>query len=472
MIIRKARIFEEPDRRKEFITRITRSLLQSPTRVPILGFAGMICIGTLLLMLPEASRDKSLGFVNALFTSTSATCVTGLVVVDTGQTLTLFGQLVILTLIQVGGLGIMTISTFFLLIAGKRPSLVGRIVIKDTLTYGEDRDLLSIIQDVLKYTFVIEGLGAALLFLLFLPGKRVDEALYLSIFHSVSAFCNAGFSLFPDSFMSYQGDWSTNIIISFLIVSGGIGFLVISELKKRLSFNLRTLSCLSLHSKLVISVTVILLLFSGLFITLFEWKNILISLSLPKRCLAGFFQAVSARTAGFNTLSVGDMANETLFLLILLMFIGASPGSCGGGIKTTTLACLGILGLSRIRGKMRPQIFKRTISYESVGKAISVVLISSIIIITATLLLLMSELGEVPHPMSRGKFLELLFEVVSAFGTVGLSTGVTAALSISGKLIITFVMFIGRLGPLAIAMAVSRRETSRYFYAEEDIMIG
>ncbi len=472
MIIRKARIFEDPDRRKEFLTRIARSLLQSPTRVTIFVFAGMICIGTLLLMLPEASRNKGLGFVDALFTSTSATCVTGLVVVDTGHALSLFGQLIILSLIQVGGLGIMTISTFFLLIAGRRPSLVGRIVIKDTLTYGEDRDLLSLIQDALKFTFVIEGLGTALLFLRYFPGKNVNEALYLSIFHSISAFCNAGFSLFSDNLMSYRADWGTNLIISFLIISGGIGFLVISELKKRLSFDLMTLSSLSLHSKLVITVTVILLLFSSLFLTIFEWENILGSLPLSKRFLAGFFHAVSARTAGFNTLSVGDMANETLFLLILLMFIGASPGSCGGGIKTTTLACLGILGLSRVRGKARPQIFNRTISYGSVEKAISVVLISSIIIIIATLLLLMSELGDVPHTMSRGNFLELLFEAVSAFGTVGLSTGVTDSLSKSGKLIITFVMFIGRLGPLAIAMAVSRSETSRYFYAEEDIMIG
>jgi trk system potassium uptake protein TrkH len=272
--------------------------------------------------------------------------------------------------------------------------------------------------------------------------------------------------------MSYQGDWYINIIISFLIISGGIGFLVLAELKKRFSFNPRSFFRLSLHSKLVISVTLILLLSSSLLISLMEWKNILAPLSLPKRFLAGFFQAVSARTAGFNTLSVGGLANETLFFLILLMFIGASPGSCGGGIKTTTMACLGILGISRMRGRARPQVFMRTISYRSVGKAISIVLVSTVVIILATLVLLMTELGEVSHNMSRGGFLEILFEVVSAFGTVGLSMGMTAGLSVAGKLVITFVMFIGRLGPLAIAMAVSRTETSRYYYAEEDIMIG
>jgi trk system potassium uptake protein TrkH len=472
MMIGKDEMIEEPDNRQTFVTRISRSLLQSPTRVSILGFAGMIGVGTFFLMLPQASTDKGLGLVNALFTSTSATCVTGLTVVDTGQALTLFGHLVILILIQVGGLGIMTISTFFLLIAGRRPSLVGRVIIRDTLTYGEDRDLLSIILDVLKFTFIIEGIGAALLFLRFFPGKGVGEALGLSVFHSISAFCNAGFCLFSDSFVSYQGDWCTNVIISLLIITGGIGFLVLAELKNRLSFDLRSVFRLSLHSKLVISVTLILLLSSSLLISLMEWKNILAPLSPSKRFLAGFFQAASARTAGFNTISVGGLANETLFFLILLMFIGASPGSCGGGIKTTTIACLGILGLSRMRGKARPQVFMRTISYGSVGKAISIVLVSTVVIIVATLVLLMTEIGEVSHIVSRGRFLEILFEVVSAFGTVGLSTGMTAGLSVAGKLIITFVMFIGRLGPLAIAMAVSRTETSRYFYAEEDIMIG
>ena len=472
MMIGKHEMIEMPDHRKTFVTRISRSLLQSPTRISILGFAGLISVGTFLLMLPQSSKDRDLSLVNALFTSTSATCVTGLTVVDTGQALTLFGQLVVLILLQVGGLGIMTISTFFLLIAGRRPSLVGRTIIRDTLTYGEDRDLLSIIRDVIRFPFIIEGLGAAFLFLRFFPGKGVGEALGLSVFHSISAFCNAGFSLFPDSFMSYQGDWYINIIISFLIISGGIGFLVLAELKKRLSFNPRSFFRLSLHSKLVISVTLILLLSSSLLISLMEWNNILAPLSLPKRFLAGFFQAASARTAGFNTISVGGLANETLFFLILLMFIGASPGSCGGGIKTTTIACLGILGISRMRGKARPQVFMRTISYGSVGKAISIVLVSTVVIILATLVLLMTELGEVSHTMSRGRFLEILFEVVSAFGTVGLSMGMTAGLSVAGKLVITFVMFIGRLGPLVIAMAVSRTETSKYFYAEEDIMIG
>jgi len=318
----------------------------------------------------------------------------------------------------------------------------------------------------------MEALGAALLFFRFLPDYDVTRALYFASFHSVSAFCNAGFSLFSDSFAAYQGDWLLNLVICFLIVTGGIGFLVLFELKNRFPFNRQTWSRLSLHSKLVLSTTAILLICSSLLIIFMEWHNTLSHLSFPDRCLAGFFQAVSARTAGFNTLSTENMANETLFVLILLMFVGASPGSCGGGIKTSTFATLLVLGISRLRGQERPQLFRRSISATSVGKAISIVMISMVVVLTATMLVLMTELGEIAHPLSRGKFLELLFEVVSAFGTVGLSTGVTAGLSVAGKIILSFVMFAGRLGPLVIAIAVSRQHITRYYYADEHIMVG
>ena len=457
---------------KNLAVRISRALFKSPARISIIGFAILISIGTALLMLPSAMNTHSLGFVDALFTSTSATCVTGLVIVDTGKVFSAFGQLVILILIQTGGLGIMTISTLFILMAGRRPSLAGQIVIRDTFTQSGDRSVLSILRDVFLFTFAIEAIGTALMFFRFFPGTNVVEALYISVFHSISSFCNAGFSLFSESFVPYQGDWFLNIVMCLLIVSGGIGFLVFSELKQQFPLNRRSWSRLSLHSKLVLSTTAILLLLSSFLIITMEWHNTLAPLSIPDRFLAGFFQSVTARTAGFNTLSIGNMANETLFVLILLMFIGASPGSCGGGIKTTTLACLAILGVSRLRGLESPQLFHRTISNESVGKAISVVMVSVVVVIIATMALLMTELGEVAHPMSRGKFLELFFEVFSAFGTVGLSTGVTGSLSIVGKLIITFVMFVGRIGPLVIAIAVSRRGASRYYYANEPIMIG
>lgn len=429
-------------------------------------------MGTVLLALPAASTGKGVGLVNALFTATSASCVTGLVVLDTGKNFTMFGQSIILVLIQVGGLGIMTLSTLFLLLAGKRTSLLGRLVIKDALTDGKERSLPSLLKDVLLFTVVIEGIGASLLFVRFLPGRKALDALYLGVFHSISAFCNAGFSVFSDNFLHYQKDWILNLTLCFLIISGGIGFLVLSELKRKRPLRPRSLARLSLHSKIVLCTTGILLVAGTALLLPMEWHNTLKGLSVPERFLAAFFQSVTTRTAGFNTLPIGALANGTLFLMILLMFIGASPGSCGGGIKTTSFASLISLGISRIRGKEKTHCFRRTISESTIGKAISIAMISGVVIVLATMALLMTELGEMSHITSRGKFFELLFEVVSAFGTVGLSTGVTPGLSQMGKIIITMVMFVGRLGPLVIAMAVSRESAPRYYYAEESIMIG
>lgn len=450
----------------------SKLILRSPARISIIGFALLMLAGTILLMLPAASTGNRLGFTDALFTATSAGCVTGLTVLDTGTGFTLFGQVVILILIQLGGLGIMTLSTLFLLIAGRRLSLTGRVVIQDTFTHSKDQSPYSIIHDVFLFALLIEGLGALFLFFRFLPETGVGEALHLSIFHSVSAFCNAGFSLFPDSFVRYREDWLVNLVLSFLIISGGIGFLVLSELKLRFPFNLRTWSRLSLHSKLALSSTAILLTLGTALILLMEWRNTLAPLSFSGRLLAAFFQSVSARTAGFNTLPVGEMANETLFFVMILMFIGACPGSCGGGVKTTTITSLALLGISRVLGHEHPRIFYRTIPESGVWKAVSVMMVSMFVISVGTMFLLMSEVGEISHLQTRGKFLEIFFEIISAFGTVGLSTGITAQLSTVGKLIITLIMFVGRLGPMVIAFAISRQKTARYYYAEENIMVG
>ncbi len=452
--------------------RISESLFHSPARIVIFGFLLLISIGTSLLMLPAASAGKHLGFVNALFTSTSAVCVTGLTVVDTGNAFSTFGQFILLILIQAGGLGIMTMSTLFLMLVGRRPGLAGQTVVQDAFTHSRERNIFSILKDVVLFTCVIEGLGMILMFFCFLPENNMKQSLFLSIFHSISAFCNAGFSVFSDSFIGYQENWALNLVLCFLIISGGIGFLVLSELKLKFSFKRRSWSRLSLHSKLVLSTTAVLLVASTLLIITMEWHNTLSPLSVKNRFLSAFFQAVTSRTAGFNTVSIGNMANETLFFIILLMFIGASPGSCGGGIKTTSLATLVVLGISRFRGHERPQLFNRTISDVSIGKAISVIMLSMIVVCAGTMLLLMTEIGKVAHPQSRGKFLELLFEVVSAFGTVGLSTGITPELSVMGKIILSGIMFVGRLGPLVIGVAVSRGVVSRYHYAEETIMVG
>jgi len=464
--------FVKDHRKDTFRKGGARWLRLSPARLSILTFAIVIFMGTVLLMLPFAVNHERLAFVDALFTATSAVCVTGLVVVDTGTAFSVFGQMVILVLIQVGGLGIMAFSTLFLLMARRRPSLQGRFMVQDSFTQGGEHSFPSILYDVVLFTLSIEAVGAALLFLPMLSGRDAGEAIYLSVFHSVSAFCNAGFSLFSDSFMAYGEDWTLNLVICFLIVSGGIGFLVLSELRRKFPLNRRRWTRLSLHTKMVLTSTSILILLGTILVAGMEWKNTLASMTLPGKFLASLFQSVTARTAGFNTLAIGDMANETLFAIIILMFIGASPGSCGGGIKTTTLASLVSMALSRIRGYRGPRIFYRTIAPESTGKAVSVVMVSLLVVVLGTLILLMTELGDVPHTMSRGYFLELLFEVVSAFGTVGLSTGVTPNLSTAGKLVITAVMLVGRLGPLVVALAVSRERSSEYAYAQENIMIG
>jgi len=452
--------------------RAVRVFLRSPARISVFAFALVIATGALLLMLPIAAWGPGLGWVNALFTSTSATCVTGLVVVDTGTALKPFGQGVVLILIQAGGLGIMTLSTLLLLMVGRRPGLTERIVVQDTFTQSGQRSIGAVLGEVALFTAALEGAGALLLFLRFLPGAQAPEALYLAVFHSVSAFCNAGFSLFPDGFVAYAEDGFLNVVLCLLIITGGLGFLVLSELKRRFPATGRNWSRISLHSKIVLSATCMLLAGGTLVILVMEWSNTLAPLSMMGRFLAGFFQSTTARTAGFNTLAIGCMANETLLILMLLMFIGASPGSCGGGVKTTTVASVVLLGISRLRGWDRPQAFRRSLPDSSVDKAVSIVMVGFLVVILGTLALLITELGETPHALSRGKFLELLFETVSAFCTVGLSTGVTPHLTSGGKLILAAVMFVGRLGPLAVALTLGRPGVSRYHYAEEGVMVG
>lgn len=451
---------------------LLRSVINSPAKVTIFSFAAAISIGTVLLMLPVSSESAPIRFVDALFTAASAVCVTGLTVFDTAQTFSLFGEVTILCLIQTGGLGIMTLSVWFILMAGKRPGLYGQELIHDAFTHSRDRTPASIVRDVFVYAFLIEGIGMVLLFLCFLPVHGIPAAIYLSLFHAVSAFCNAGFSLFSDSFIGYRENWAVLLVISFLVIAGGLGFLVLSEIRRQVGARQRIWVRLSLHSKIVLSMTAVLLISATLLIAFMEWRNTLGALPVSTRFLSAFFQTVNTRTSGFNSLPIGHMANETLLIMMILMFIGASPGSCGGGIKTTTFAAIVALGMSRFRGQERPQLFGRTISPGSAGKAVSVMLISTLVIGIGLIAILMSEVGELPHPESRGMFLELFFEIVSAFGTVGLSTGLTAGLSDTGKLIITLMMFVGRVGPLVIVVAVSRSVASRYYYAEETIMVG
>lgn len=443
-----------------------------PERTLILSFLIIILIGTFLLSLPYAAQQRSTSLVDALFTATSAVCVTGLIVVDTGSFYSQFGQMVILILIQVGGLGIMTFSVFFYLLLGRSIGFRDRKIIQDTFSQFPIKNISVLLKSVFLYTMVIELVGT--LFLLVGWGGHFPPmtALYFSLFHAISAFCNAGFCLFPDSLAGFQDNILVNLSITSLIILGGIGFIVLREVVQ-CGLRRNPFPRISLHSKAVLTTTAALIVLGTLLIFLIERDNSLLQFPLEKRILISYFQSVTSRTAGFNTIPMVDLSNATCFILIILMFIGASPGSCGGGIKTTNLATLFSLAINRYKGRDRANLFKRTIPHETVARSISIILASGLAVAIITILLLITQLGDISHTESRGLFLEYLFETVSAFGTVGLSMGVTSKLDVGGKLIVTAMMLLGRLGPLTLAFAMARRMRRPEFqYAEENIIVG
>ncbi len=450
------------------------SLFQSPPRLVLLSFGIVIAAGTLVLMLPSATVEPgSMPLFDALFTSTSATCVTGLIVRDTGTDFTIFGQIIILILIQAGGLGIMTISTFFMFLVSGRLGILEREVLFDTLSQNPVRNLTRLLIIVFAYTFVIEAVGCTFLTYHFHKSYPAYQSLYLGIFHSVSAFCNAGFSLFSDSFLSYQDNAVINIAVCGLIVLGGLGFVVTFDLfLNRRNVGRHYWRSLSLHSRLVITVTAILIAASTLIFFLLENKNTLYGMPLGRKIIVSLFQAITTRTAGFNSIEIRSLANSTLFVFIILMFIGASPGSCGGGIKTTTFAIFIKSIYSRFRMRDDTNLFLRRIPKATVSKATAIIFFSLFILTLLTLLLMVFELPEVAHTETRGTFLEYVFESISVYGTVGLSMGVTNGLHNAGKVIIVLLMFIGRLGPLTVALALKGKREPKFLYAQENIMVG
>ena len=445
-----------------------------PTQLLVLSFSSIIFVGTILLLLPQATVGDSLSLVDALFTATSATCVTGLIVVDTGTKFTPFGQGVILTLIQIGGLGIMTFSTFFLFLFGKRISFREREIVSETLIPAPMRDIASLLKRVFKVTLILEGIGFLLLIYPLSRTLPLKKALYHALFHSVSAFCNAGFCLYKTSFIEFQGDILVNLTLISLIILGGVGFIVLIDLGNFFG-NRRKGNPYSFtfHTKVVLTATAILILIGSTGFFLLEAKNSLRASSPVEKVLISLFQSVTPRTTGFNTVDIGHLTNSTLFLLIILMFIGASPGSCGGGIKVSTFAVLIALAIAKLRGREEVHLFYRRIPPQVISKAVAIVFTSITVIILVTLILQVTELGYLPHPESKGAFLETFFEVVSAFGTVGLSTGITPKLSTLGRILITIVMFVGRLGPLTVALAVAQQKPrGRFKYVTEEIMVG
>lgn len=435
----------------------------TPAQVLTIWYLSAIIIGTILLSLPVASAPgRRIGILDALFTSTSATCVTGLIVVNTAEHWSLFGKIVIMLLIQFGGIGLMTASTLFAVLLGKRISLKTRLIIKEEINSLQLSGIIRLTLDIFYLTFTFEVLGAILLFLRFIGEMPAVRALFFALFHSVSAFNNAGFDIFGNSLGSFTSDFSVSIVISLLFIIGGLGFSVTVDVLENRSWR-----GLTLHSKLVLTITAVLIIFGFLAVFLLEFSNpeTLGKLGWKGKILGAFFQGVTPRTAGFNTVPIHLLQPATLFIMIFLMFIGASPGSTGGGVKTTTVGALLAAVYNLVRDREDIQIYSRRLNKDIVFRALAVVVISSAIIILISLLLLLTE---------KEDFLATLFETVSAFGTVGLSMGLTQDLTAIGRLLLVVTMFIGRVGPLTLALAAGRinPDRSRVRYPQEKILIG
>ncbi|MBN1163054.1 MAG: potassium transporter [Candidatus Krumholzibacteriota bacterium] len=438
----------------------------------IISFCAAALLGAVLLSLPPASTGAPLAPVDALFTSTSAICVTGLIVVDTGSQFTLFGKIVILTLIQLGGLGVMTFSVFLFLFLGKGLGTRQRWIITESFTPAPIREISRLIKSIFIYTFTAEALGMVLLFLFWRKDMGLSSAFFHSLFHAVSAFCNAGFSFFSSSFIHYRARPLLNLTIMLLIVSGGLGFPVVYEFILRARYRRRHRRVqLSLHSRMVLWTTLVLILSGAVLIFIFENGAALEGAPAGERIFASFFQSVTSRTAGFNTLNISALGPATLFMIVLLMFVGASPGSCGGGVKTTSLAVLFAVLRNKFRSRDTVSLFNRTLPQETVTRALSVLILAILTVTAGLILLLITQMGSAKG--GNEYFLAYLFETVSAFATVGLSMGITSTLTAGGKLILIILMLLGRVGLLTVAYVFTRRAPGMdYRYAEEKVMIG
>jgi len=442
----------------------------APGQIFILSFAGLTLAGAFLLWFPLSSSGEQLDFIDALFTSTAAVCVTGLAVLDIGKDLSFAGQIITIFLFQIGGLGIITFSAFLFGIMGRGISFKGREIVQTTFLHKPKRDFFIILKAVLISTIIIESLGIIVLFIRFSQEFTSGTACYYAIYHAVSAFNNCGYSLFSDSLIRYQGDWIINLTIMTLIVIGGIGFVVQLEVVSR--FRDRK-NKLSIHSKIVIYTTLILIFSGALLFYFFERNHVIKDIPLQSQILVSFFQSITPRTAGFNTVDIGNLQNETILITIILMFIGASPGSTGGGIKTTSAILLLLLIWNRWKGFEEVNVFNRTIPKEQITKTISIIFAAALSICLVTSILLLAGGGNLPPQQSRHLFVAYLFETVSAFGTVGLSMGITPNMNDIQKLAIIIMMFAGRVGPLTLAFSLALRSAKKGItYAEETVMVG
>jgi trk system potassium uptake protein TrkH len=441
-----------------------------PTNLLVASYLIAIAAGAAALMLPEATVAKSIAPIDALFTAASAVCVTGLIVVDTGTYFTPLGQAVILFLIQIGGLGIMTLSVALFQIIGKRVVFQQRMAMQEVFSHTPREDIYALIRSVLVFTLAVEAVGAVLLFIHWQSDYPLSDALYKAVFHSVSAFCNAGFSQFSNNLMDERTSIVVNLTVGGLIVLGGIGFPVVYEIFRRTVHS--ETGKVSLQTKSVIATTIGLTA-AGALVLLLSERPLTASMGMGQGVLAALFQSVTCRTAGFNTLDIASLNTATLLFMMFLMLVGASPGSCGGGIKTTTLAVLATFSWSRLMRRKCANLFGKTIPQETVVKSISVLVFSLAAICLAVFLILLLDPDHGTRIQGNRQFLSFLFETVSAFATVGLSMGVTPTLTGSGKLVIIVLMIIGRVGVPAFTYIIAGgAPTKGVQYAEENMMIG
>ncbi|HUF49327.1 MAG TPA: potassium transporter TrkG [Longimicrobiales bacterium] len=455
----------------------------SPPQLFVGSFLGLIVFGTLgLRFLPGLYVGERLGWIDSLFTATSAVCVTGLIVVDTATYFTVLGQGFILLLIQLGGLGIVTFTTIIIMLLGRRVSLRQHSASLSVAEIAPHINYRHLALNILVFTAIFEVSGAILLLFSWAPRLGFGNAVWHAVFHAVSAFCNAGFSTFSTSLIEFRESPLPMVTVMALIVAGGIGFLTIEELwvqraqrRKRLRRTSdQLMPRLSLHSRLVLATTATLLAGGWLFFTLYEWHITFQGMPAWARVMNGLFMSVTARTAGFNTIDYADAADGSNFLTILLMFIGGSPGSMAGGVKTTTIAVIGLLAWSRYMGRGATSVLGRSIPDETSERAIGLFVVAFGLVTLAIFIFTTTEIGAVSHSAAPVAFLPYMFEAVSAFNTVGLSMGVTADLSAPGRIVTTLLMYLGRVGPLTFAAAIALRATARgdFRYAYEDVVIG
>lgn len=442
------------------------------------SFLLVILVGTLLLMLPFAHQDGQFySFVDALFTATSATCVTGLVVDITVQEFTLFGQIVIMFLIQIGGLGLMTLMAVFILLLKSRLSMNEKQAVKELLNQDKVVDMRKFLIDIFRYTMVFEGCGMVFLMLRFIPEFGLFDGIFKSMFIAVSAFCNAGFDVLGTvSLGAYVHDPFVILPVTALIILGGLGFAVWFDLRDKLkSLLLRKISfskfrkTLSLHTRIVLGMTLVLIVGTACMIFLLEFQNqgTMEPFSFPEKLLTSLFESVTLRTAGFASLDYAQLTLATKFFMVFIMFIGGSPGGTAGGIKTTTLAVLIIYIISNLRGRIHTVIFRRAVSKEIIIRAMGIFFINLVTLLTGIFLLCIFE---------KHDFITLVFEAASAMATVGLSLGITASLSVGGKLVIIVLMFVGRIGITTFVLSLVSRihniSENEVSYPNGNIIVG